>query len=136
MATSSHWSTILGTERKDKKKPFRKVFVFRDEFNQHPTIVTLTNTSQGLVGAAAMMFGKYKKQINYLSGIGMLETVRPATPGAKQGDKDFHLICMLDLDNFLLSFTDSDNFADALALKAQEIVDEWMGDNAGEYIFG
>lgn len=76
-----------------------------------------------------MLCSKYRNFINYASGLAVIQTMRPMTSTSVDA-KEFHCIAILDLDGFLASFTDSDQFADALAIKARDIVNEWWADNA------
>lgn len=128
--TPHHWSNILATERKDKKKPFRKAFVFRDEHCPNTTTVILANTATGFTGAPAMLIAKYKAFINFVSGVAVIQTTRVSS--GKDRDSTFECVAALDLDSFLAAFSDSEQFSEALFAKTQELVQEWWGDNGGK----
>ena len=124
-----HWASVLATERKDKKKAFRKVFVYKDENFPNPTTVTLTNSSAVFSGPVAMLCAKYRNFINYASGLAVIQTTRV---NAKKDKEVFECIAVLDLDGFLACFSEGDSFSDALQQKAQELTQEWWGDNGGK----
>lgn len=120
---------ILQSERRDKKKAFKKVFVYRDEHWVNPTTVTLTNAANVFTGPVALLCSKYRSFQNFVSGLAVIQTTKPNMSG-RERDKEFEAIAVMDLDSFLSAFSEAEALADALVQKSEDLVQEWGADNA------
>jgi hypothetical protein len=117
----SSLANIFASERRDKRKPFRKVFSFKDENWVNVTTVTIASGPVGLTGPVSMLFSRYKNFVNYVSGLVIIQTTRPNAVGKREGEKAFECIAILSLDAFLSAFTEADVFADTLESKIHEV---------------
>ena len=133
---SSTLANILASEKREKRKQFRRIFVFRDDNSANPTVVTLTNNSVGLTGPVLLLYNRYKQFNNYASGLAIIQTTRPTAAGQQESDKAFECIAIIDLDGFLSAFAEATAFADALCNKIADVVGEWQAENCSPSTMG
>jgi hypothetical protein len=126
---NSYLSNILLSERKDKKKPFRKAVIFTDGNWANQTTITLASSANGFTGPTALLISKYRAFQNFSSGVAVIHTVRPRLSG-RDKEREFESICVMDLDGFLATFAESQAFSEALEKRAIEVVREWWADNS------
>ena len=126
----SSLANILASERSIRKKPFRKQFVYKDDNWTSPTTVSVSNSDYSLPGPAAILRNKYKQYCNYGSGYAVIQTTRPPNP-SRPDDKPFEQVAILDLDGFIMAFSETEKLAAALESSAKAVISEWASDNGG-----
>jgi hypothetical protein len=145
---SSALAGILASEKKDKRKTFRRVctiakthelvlrflslqtFIYRDEFWPNTSTLTLSSTTSGFSGPLSQLVSKYKGSQDFSSGVATFNTTRPESTTGREQERAFESCAVLDLDTFLGGFTDSESFARIMSAKTDELVAEWTADNA------
>jgi len=130
-AASTSW--LLATEKRSKKKAFRRTFSFKDDNFQNPTVVTLTNSDHGFSGAKALLRNKYKSLVDFgRFGFGVLETTRPITKRRKENESEFQLIAILDMESFIKAMSEFISIADELTSIINGVIVEWNNENLGK----